>query len=222
MTDFSFILADEDDLRIRLKGETDGVLFEGYGDMLVTSSRGTVELRLNFGEPGRQEYFTLLRAGEDALLLQDPETVPPGRAPLSPIVLPWRAMEELWRDLQYDPSELEQIPPADEGHWLTAWIAGCPLQPVDRSSLGARIRALQDNLLTEDPAGEPSVRFWLESAVGSAVKISPQVLRRSPDVLFVTAYLNSSESVLEWRAIAGADRDLLAIGQEWLVRVSRS
>ena len=217
----SVVLADEDDLRIRLLDETGMLLFEGYGDMLVTSHRGPLELRLNFGEAGRQEYVALLRSGEDALLLQDAEKLSPGGEPISPIILSWFAMEELWRDLRYDPDELKEVPSASADQWLNAWIAGCPLQAENPAPLQVRLDAIRTELLAENPAGDPSVRYWLEAAIASAVEVHSPVLRWNTGIPFVTAFLNSSPEVLEWQAVAGVSRDLLAIGRRWMVRVSR-
>lgn len=220
MPQHSIILADEDDLLIRLLDETGVVLFEGYGDMLVTSHRGPLELRLNLGESGQQEYVVIFRSGEDALLLQDVEKLSPDREPLSPIVLPWFALEELWRDLRYDPDELKEVPSASTDEWLKAWVAGSPLEVENSAPLQVRLNAIRKELLAEDPAGNPSVGHWLDAAAASAIEVHSPVLRWTTEIPVVTAFLNSSSEVLEWRAAAGGSRDLLTIGRRWLIRVS--
>jgi hypothetical protein len=216
----SIILADEDDLRMRLLDEAGMVLFEGYGDMLVTSHRGPIELRLNFGQPDRQEYVVLFRFGEDALLLQDAKKLSLGGEPLRPVVLPWSAIEELWRDLRYDPDELKDVPIAGTEEWLEAWIAGSPLEVGNSASLQSRLHAIRGEVLAEDPVGNPSVRHWLDLAIAAVVEVHGPVLRWSTETPLVTAFLNDSPEVLEWRAVAGFNRDLLMIGSRWLVRAS--
>jgi hypothetical protein len=209
-----------EDLRISLYDEHGGILFDGYADMLVTNHRGPLELRLNFGESRCQEYFAVLRAGEDCLLLQTPQGLALGRTPLKPLILSWSAMRELWQRLGYDVNELAAVPGATADDWIEAWISGSPVQPDPSLPLSTRLRVLINDVLAENPEGNPSVKSWLEAAAESTLEVHHPVLRNDGVIPMFSAYLNRPVDVAEWQALGGNGRDLLTIGADWLIRAS--
>ncbi|WP_299488924.1 hypothetical protein [Acaryochloris sp. IP29b_bin.137] len=204
---------------IELYSPSRKILFKGYSDDLVTSVRGEIELKLNYGIPKHIFHHSLRKIGDHVILFPTVESYELQnffelRNTINNFYLSLDFVN-LWRQLRYDPSELMNLRGLNDDDWTLFWffqILGGP----ETLSLGIWKDWVIDKIVAEDPEGYPSVL----DIIRSPLEFHSELVNISRLVKPVNVYIaHNNSSIFEWKAIDSYERNLLLLNNKWGVRV---
>lgn len=198
------------------------LVFNGVADDFVTSANGELQIFLNFS--GEKKFLhTMKRSGKFILLIPIIRDVDAniylGLTKRLVLAWPLEDLENLWKQLRYDPGELEEIKTASSDELFLVWLISSQyssIQSLDKVTLAD---AVAKNILSEDPEDMPSTIDVISRLnKGNSLLESVELFSGSDDKA-VTAYLDDRNgSKIEWKSMS-YERNYCLIGENLAIRI---
>ena len=207
---------------IELKLINGTILYKGLCYCLVTSEDEEIELRLNYSQKGIFIRYSLKRIGKYVILIPNIEDYKLFSSlhksfVISPIIIKYEEIIDLWLSLRYDTSELNTISIVNDKDICLLWLINI-CDAIEFSSLEDIISAIIKGFLAEDPTGYPTIIDLLNKMLKNELSFIKDSLAYSIARKPVIVYIDNFESeLIEWKALDADNRKKVLLGNGWSI-----
>ena len=200
------------------------IIYDGLSDDLVTSINERLELKLNFGQQKCICNYELKKTNNYIILI--PRILISESffkfIPKSIIVFCFEDVVNLWNKLEYDASELNNIPLMNNEDWSLLWLLN-----MDSDLKTFKIETLADwaiqKTLAEEPDGYPKVTDIVKLISSKKIDFLSDSFCQFKTTSCVVAYIENLENkICEWNAIDFSNRHKLLLGNNWSIEYTNS
>lgn len=195
----------------------DALVFCGVADDFVTSVNEELQVHLNFS--GDQSFLHALRLSGEFVVLVPVITSANAETYLKSsggTVLAWplKDLVSLWKQLRYDPKELNGIVEATSTELFLIWLMSskyCSVQILDSSTMSDLVGK---NIIAEDTDSVPSTIDIIDKLSKGELLLKTVERISNTEDYAITAYIDDvGNSAIEWKSIS-FDRKHCLIGND--------
>lgn len=214
------------------------ILFEELTDMLVNSFDGELQMNFNFG--GKQFLpYALKRIGEYFILIPRFYALNSGRYPsqkmlLSPeqywvhsiyqvLIFSKDELFQLWSDLNYDLTELNQISEASQSDLIQLWLISSKYQTREEVllSVDKYAESVLAAVVAEETSEDISIKDVINKITALKFVLDKPIWNELTGPKFHTVYLlNDDKSICEWKAMAMLNSYVYLVLDKLLIRIT--